>query len=154
MTPKRPGSTSSRSRTTRTSRRFLETWTLLSYVAARTQRVRLAPNVLSVPLRLPAVLARAAASLDLLSGGRVELGLGAGGFRDAIAAIGAPRLTAGQSVEALEESIDIIRAIWDAEEPRGVRYEGRHHRLERQARAGPGAPIGSTSARTSRACWR
>ena len=123
--------------------RFLETWTLLSYVAARTQRVRLAPNVLSVPLRLPAVLARAAASLDLLSGGRVELGLGAGGFRDAIAAIGAPRLTAGQSVEALEESIDIIRAIWDAEEPRGVRYEGRHHRLDGAKRGpAPAHPIG------------
>ncbi len=123
--------------------RFLETWTLLSYVAARTQRVRLAPNVLSVPLRLPAVLARAAASLDLLSGGRVELGLGAGGFRDAIAAIGAPRLTAGESVDALEESIDIIRAIWDADEPRGVRYEGRHHRLDGAKRGpAPAHPIG------------
>ncbi len=123
--------------------RFLDTWTLLSYVAARTQRVRLAPNVLSVPLRLPAVLARAAASLDLLSGGRVELGLGAGGFRDAIAAIGGPKLTAGESVEALEESIDVIRAIWDAQEPRGVRYAGRHHRLEGAKRGpAPAHPIG------------
>jgi alkanesulfonate monooxygenase SsuD/methylene tetrahydromethanopterin reductase-like flavin-dependent oxidoreductase (luciferase family) len=119
--------------------RFLETWTLLAFVAARTQRVRLAPNVLSVPLRPPAVLARAAASLDLLSGGRVELGLGAGGFRDAIAAIGGPRLTAGESVEALEESIDVIRAIWDTGEPRGVRYDGRHHRLE-GAKRGPAPP--------------
>src|SRR5690625_4315738 len=55
---------------------FLDTWTLLSYVAARTERVRLAPNVANVPLRPPAVLARAAASLDLLSGGRLELEIG------------------------------------------------------------------------------
>src|SRR4051812_46056645 len=52
---------------------FLDTWTLLSYVAAQTQRVRLSGNVLTLPLRQPAVLARSAASLDLLSGGRLEL---------------------------------------------------------------------------------
>ena len=57
---------------------FLDTWTLLSYVAARTTSVRLAPNVANLPLRQPAVLARSAASLDILSGGRLELGLGAG----------------------------------------------------------------------------
>src|SRR3954469_6453906 len=68
--------------------RFLDTWTLLSYVAARTERVRLAPNVLNVPLRPPAVVARAAASLDLLTDGRVELGLGTGAFWDAIEAMG------------------------------------------------------------------
>ncbi|HEY1672584.1 MAG TPA: LLM class flavin-dependent oxidoreductase, partial [Streptosporangiaceae bacterium] len=55
---------------------FLDTWTLLSYVAARTSRVRLAANVTNLPLRPPAVLARSVASLDLLSGGRAELGLG------------------------------------------------------------------------------
>ena len=68
---------------------FLDTWTLLSYVAARTSRVRLAPNVTNLPLRPPAVLARCVASLDLLSGGRVELGLGAGAFWDAIEAMAA-----------------------------------------------------------------
>src|SRR5699024_11124523 len=62
---------------------FLDTWTLLSYAAARTERIRLTGNVINLPLRPPAVLARAAASLDLLSGGRFELGLGAGGFWDA-----------------------------------------------------------------------
>lgn len=81
--------------------RFLDTWTLLSWGAARTSRIRLAPNVINVPLRPPAVLARAAASLDLLSGGRCELALGAGGFWDAIEAMGGRRLTPGQSVEAL-----------------------------------------------------
>jgi hypothetical protein len=57
---------------------YLDTWTLLSYLAARTRRIRLASSVHPVPLRPPALLARAAASLDILSGGRFELGLGAG----------------------------------------------------------------------------
>src|SRR5215218_4901332 len=59
-------------------RRFLDTWTLLAYLAGRTERVRLFPDVANLPLRHPALLAKAAASLDRLSGGRVELGLGAG----------------------------------------------------------------------------
>jgi alkanesulfonate monooxygenase SsuD/methylene tetrahydromethanopterin reductase-like flavin-dependent oxidoreductase (luciferase family) len=71
---------------------FLDTWTLLSWVAAQTERVQLAGNVLNLPLRQPAVLARAAASLDLLSGGRVSVGIGAGGFWDAIEAMGGRRL--------------------------------------------------------------
>lgn len=94
--------------------RFLDSWTLLSYVAARTSTIRLSPNVANLPLRPPAVLARAAASLDLLTGGRVELGLGAGAFWDAIAAMGGRRLTPGQSVTALGEAIDVIRAVWGA----------------------------------------
>jgi alkanesulfonate monooxygenase SsuD/methylene tetrahydromethanopterin reductase-like flavin-dependent oxidoreductase (luciferase family) len=56
---------------------FLDTWTLLSWAGAQTERVQLSGNVLNLPLRQPAVLARAAASLDLLSGGRVSLGIGA-----------------------------------------------------------------------------
>jgi alkanesulfonate monooxygenase SsuD/methylene tetrahydromethanopterin reductase-like flavin-dependent oxidoreductase (luciferase family) len=119
--------------------RFLDTWTLLSYLAARTSRVKLAPNVLNLPLRQPAVLARAAASLDLLSGGRVELGLGAGAFWDAIEAMGGGRLTPGQSVEALEEAIEVMRALWDVEQRGGARYEGSHYRLA-GAKRGP-APL-------------
>ncbi len=61
-------------------RRFVDTWTLLSMIAASTERIGLFPDVASLPLRPPAVLAKAAASLDVLSGGRVELGLGAGAF--------------------------------------------------------------------------
>src|SRR3954469_3214411 len=63
--------------------KFAETWTLLSVIAAHTTRVRLSPNVANVPLRPPLVLDKSAATLDLLSGGRVELGLGSGGFREA-----------------------------------------------------------------------
>ena len=91
---------------------FLDAWTLLSVVAAETTTVKVAPNVANLPLRPPAVLARSAASLDILSGGRVELGLGAGAFWDGIAAMGGPRLTPGQSVDALEEAIGVIRGIW------------------------------------------
>ncbi len=99
---------------------FLDAMTLLTYVAAKTERIRLAGNVLNLPLRPPAVLARAAASLDLLSGGRFELGLGAGAFWDAVEAMGGPRRTPGESVEALEEAIDVIRQIWDTSTRRGV----------------------------------
>ncbi len=108
---------------------FLDTWTLLSWVAAQTETVRLTANVLNLPLRPPAVVARAAASLDLLCGGRVELGLGAGGFWDAIEAMGGPRRSPGQAVDALSEAIDVIRAIWDTSEPGGVRLAGQHYRV-------------------------
>ncbi|MCA5892299.1 LLM class flavin-dependent oxidoreductase [Isoptericola sp. NEAU-Y5] len=108
---------------------FLDTWTLLSWVAARTERVTVAGNVLNLPLRPPAVLARAVASLDLLSGGRAALGLGAGGFWDPIVAMGGTRRTPGESVEALDEALDVIRGIWDSGERRALRVEGRYHQV-------------------------
>ncbi|GAA4350858.1 LLM class flavin-dependent oxidoreductase [Angustibacter luteus] len=107
---------------------FADTWTLLSWMAARTSRVRLSPNVANVPLRPPWVLAKSAATLDLLSGGRVELGLGSGGFREAIAAVGGPTLTAAQGVDALVEAIAVIRAAWRPED-RSVRLAGEHHAI-------------------------
>lgn len=116
--------------------KFLDTWTLLSYVAARTERVRLSGNVLNLPLRHPAVLARSAASLDLLSGGRFELGIGAGGFWDAIEAMGGRRLSPGQAVDALEEAIGIFREIWAAGEPGGVRVDGEYYQVK-GAKRGP-----------------
>jgi alkanesulfonate monooxygenase SsuD/methylene tetrahydromethanopterin reductase-like flavin-dependent oxidoreductase (luciferase family) len=108
--------------------RFLDTWTLLSVVAAQTTNVRVAPNVANVPLRQPVVLARSVASLDILSAGRVELGLGAGAFWDAIAAVGGPRLTPGQAVDALSEAIDVIRAVWSTDGA-AVHHEGAHYRV-------------------------
>lgn len=115
---------------------FHDTWTLLSYVAARTSTVRLSGNVLNLPLRQPAVLARAAASLDLLSGGRVELGLGAGGFVDAIHAMGGPRRSPGEATAALEEAITVIREVWAADKPGPVKVDGTHYRVH-GARRGP-----------------
>lgn len=95
---------------------FLDTWMLLSYVASRTRQIHVRGNVLNLPLRQPAVLARSAASLDLLSGGRFELGIGAGGLWEAIEALGGRRLTTGQSIEALEEAIQIMREVWNTDE--------------------------------------
>ncbi|MEU8164611.1 LLM class flavin-dependent oxidoreductase [Micromonospora parva] len=108
---------------------FLDTWTLLSFVAARTHRVHLAANVTNLPLRPPAVLARSVASLDLLSGGRVSLGLGAGAFWDAIEAMGGRRLTPGEGVRALTEAIEVIRQLWDVETRGGVRVDGEFYRV-------------------------
>jgi alkanesulfonate monooxygenase SsuD/methylene tetrahydromethanopterin reductase-like flavin-dependent oxidoreductase (luciferase family) len=122
-------------------RRFLDTWTLLAFAAARTRRVRFVPDVANLPLRLPAVLAKAAASLDVLSSGRLELGLGAGAFWDAIVAFGGPRRSGPESVDALEEAIAILRAFWAGE--RNIRIDGEHYRVH-GAHAGPvpAHPIG------------
>jgi alkanesulfonate monooxygenase SsuD/methylene tetrahydromethanopterin reductase-like flavin-dependent oxidoreductase (luciferase family) len=122
-------------------RRFFDTWTYLSYLAGRTQRVRLVPDVLNLPLRLPSVIAKSAASLDVLSGGRVELGIGAGAFWEAVEAMGGPNRTPKQSVDALEEAIAIIRGFWSGE--RSVTVEGEHYRV-RGAKPGPAPahPIG------------
>jgi alkanesulfonate monooxygenase SsuD/methylene tetrahydromethanopterin reductase-like flavin-dependent oxidoreductase (luciferase family) len=116
--------------------RFHDTSTLLAWVAARTERIHLAADVTNLPLRQPAVLARAAASLDLLSGGRFELGLGAGGFWDAIEAMGGRRLTPGQAVDALSEAIDIIRGIWDQGERARFEVDGAYYRVS-GAKRGP-----------------
>ena len=122
-------------------RRFFDTWTLLTAMAMRTERITLFPDVANLPLRPPAVLAKAAATLDLLSGGRVELGLGAGGFWDAIKAYGGPVRTPGESVSALEEAIQVIRLMWSGEH--GIRFEGKFYPLA-GAHSGPvpAHPIG------------
>jgi alkanesulfonate monooxygenase SsuD/methylene tetrahydromethanopterin reductase-like flavin-dependent oxidoreductase (luciferase family) len=122
-------------------RRFFDTWTLLAYVAGRTERLTLVPDVINLPLRLPSVLAKSAASLDVLSGGRVELGVGAGAFWDAIAAMGGRKLTPKQSVDALEEAIEIMRGFWSGK--RSVTVAGEHHRVS-GAKPGPAPahPIG------------
>ncbi|MEN0129140.1 MAG: LLM class flavin-dependent oxidoreductase [Brevundimonas sp.] len=115
---------------------FLDTWTLLSWVAASTQRVQVAGNVLNLPLRNPGVLAKSVASLDLLSGGRVALGLGSGAFWDAIVAMGAPRMTPGEAVTALDEAIDVIRGLWDTDTRGVLRAGGQFHHLD-GAKRGP-----------------
>ncbi|HLL86530.1 MAG TPA: LLM class flavin-dependent oxidoreductase [Thermoleophilaceae bacterium] len=122
-------------------RRYLDTWTLLSFVAARTERVRLLTDVVNLPLRLPSVLAKSAASLDRLSGGRVELGVGAGAFWDGVAAMGGPRRTPKESVDALEEAIAILRGFWSGE--RSVTVAGEHYSVQ-GAKPGPtpAHPIG------------
>ncbi|WMT91451.1 LLM class flavin-dependent oxidoreductase [Pelagibacterium sp. H642] len=107
---------------------FLDTYTLLTWIAAKTSRIRVAANVSNLPLRPPVVLAKAAASIDLLSGGRFEMGLGAGGFGDAIKAAGGPDLTAGQRVDALDEAIEVMRGVWDTSRA-GLKHEGEHYKI-------------------------
>ncbi len=111
-----------------------DTWTLLAWVAARTSRIHVSGNVLNLPLRQPAVLARALASLDLLSEGRVELGIGSGGYFDAMASMGAPLLSPADAVTGLDEALDIIRGIWDVEAGTPLHVEGRFHRVDGAAR--------------------
>jgi alkanesulfonate monooxygenase SsuD/methylene tetrahydromethanopterin reductase-like flavin-dependent oxidoreductase (luciferase family) len=122
-------------------RRFLDTWTLLAFLAAHTKRIRLFPAVASLPLRPPAMLAKAAASLDALSGGRLELGLGAGAFWDGIRAMDGPVRRPGEAVAALEEAIQVIRLMWSGQ--RSARFEGQHYHL-RGVHPGPppAHPIG------------
>lgn len=113
---------------------FLDTWTLIAMLLQATERVHIFPNVANLPLRPPAMLAKAAATADVLSGGRVELGLGAGAFRQGIEAMGGPGRTKGESVEALEEAARIIRAFWSGEH--AVRFAGKHYAVI-GARPGP-----------------
>jgi alkanesulfonate monooxygenase SsuD/methylene tetrahydromethanopterin reductase-like flavin-dependent oxidoreductase (luciferase family) len=108
--------------------RHLDTFSLLAAIVAQTAAVRVFADVGNLPLRPPAVLAKAAATLDLLSGGRFELGIGAGGYLDAAHAMGAPVRTPAQSLAALEEAVAVMRAMWSGER-RSIRLDGRYYQL-------------------------
>jgi alkanesulfonate monooxygenase SsuD/methylene tetrahydromethanopterin reductase-like flavin-dependent oxidoreductase (luciferase family) len=111
--------------------KHLDTSTLLTAVAARTSSIRVAANVANLPLRPPVGLAKHIATLDVISGGRAELGLGTGAFWDAIVAAGGERRTPGEAVDALVEAIRIIRGVWgqDPDQPgaRSVTVSGEHY---------------------------
>jgi alkanesulfonate monooxygenase SsuD/methylene tetrahydromethanopterin reductase-like flavin-dependent oxidoreductase (luciferase family) len=109
-------------------RRHLDALALLGVILARTERVRVFQAVGNLPLRPPAVWAKAAATLDLLSAGRFEAGLGAGGYLGPAHAMGAPELTSGESLEALEEAVQIMRESWSG--TRSIRHLGRHYQLD------------------------
>ncbi|GAA3931538.1 LLM class flavin-dependent oxidoreductase [Actinomadura viridis] len=109
-------------------RRFVDAQTLMATVLSATGRIRVFPAVACLPLRPPAVLAKAMATLDLFSGGRVELGLGAGAFWDAIEAYGGRRLAPGAARAALEEAVHVVRLLWDGRH--GARFTGRYYRLD------------------------
>jgi len=109
-------------------RRFLDTWTLISTLVPVTKHVRYFPDVANLPLRPPAMLAKAAASLDVLSGGRVEMGLGAGAFWDAVVGMGGPRRSPGEAVRSIEEAIKVMRLVWSDE--RSLRFDGEFYSLK------------------------
>jgi alkanesulfonate monooxygenase SsuD/methylene tetrahydromethanopterin reductase-like flavin-dependent oxidoreductase (luciferase family) len=118
-------------------RRYVDTWTLLATIAATTTRVTVFPDVANLPLRSPVLMAKAAATIDRLSGGRFELGLGAGAFWDAIEAVGGPRRKPGESLDALAEAVEVMRMIWSGE--RNLRFAGRFYPLA-GAHGGPEPP--------------
>jgi len=107
---------------------FLETWTLIATLLQATERVHIFPNVANLPLRPPVMLAKAAATLDVLSGGRVELGLGAGAFREGIEAMGGSGRSKGESIEALQEAVQIIHSFWSG--TRALHFEGKHYTVK------------------------
>jgi alkanesulfonate monooxygenase SsuD/methylene tetrahydromethanopterin reductase-like flavin-dependent oxidoreductase (luciferase family) len=117
-------------------RRYLDTFALIADLLARTSQLRFFPDVASLPMRPPTMLAKAAASLDVMSGGRFELGLGAGSFWDSVAGMGGTNRARSERVAALEEAIGIIRGALDVgPERRVVRAAGPHYPV-------PGYPPG------------
>jgi alkanesulfonate monooxygenase SsuD/methylene tetrahydromethanopterin reductase-like flavin-dependent oxidoreductase (luciferase family) len=106
---------------------------LIAYVLGQTSRVRVFPDVANVPLRPPLMLAKQAATLDQLSGGRFELGLGAGAFWDAIHAMGGPAHEPRQALAALREAIELMRGYWRGQ---SLRYSGEFYQAV-GARPGP-----------------
>lgn len=103
-----------------------ETTAMLTWIAARTSRIKLASRVLAVPFRRPAMVAKLAASLDLLSGGRFILGLGAGYSDQEITAVGGPVLSPAEKIDGLAEAIQVIRSAWTHS---GYTQQGRHHNV-------------------------
>jgi alkanesulfonate monooxygenase SsuD/methylene tetrahydromethanopterin reductase-like flavin-dependent oxidoreductase (luciferase family) len=102
-----------------------EPWTALSWIAAVTERIAVLPNVLGLPYRAPAVTAKVDETLDRLSGVRVVLGLGTGGYDAEFAAFGLAQRTPGEKVAVLGEAVQIIRGLW--REP-GFTFSGVHFR--------------------------
>jgi alkanesulfonate monooxygenase SsuD/methylene tetrahydromethanopterin reductase-like flavin-dependent oxidoreductase (luciferase family) len=103
-----------------------ETATLLTWILARTQRIRVLSRVFGLPLRNEAMLAKTAESMQRLSGGRLILGHGSGGAEDEFQSIGIPPATPGDRLAALEEGVVLMRRLWDGGP---VTFHGRHHRL-------------------------
>ena len=105
----------------------LECWTTISALAGETERIRLAPLVLANLYRHPATLAKMAATLDVISGGRVILGIGAGGSEGDHKAYGLPYPPTSKRTEMLDEAVQVINLLWSGER---VSFEGEYYRLE------------------------
>jgi alkanesulfonate monooxygenase SsuD/methylene tetrahydromethanopterin reductase-like flavin-dependent oxidoreductase (luciferase family) len=91
---------------------FLDTFALIGTLIGQTSRLRFMTDVANLPLRPAQMLAKTSASLDVLSGGRFELGLGAGRAWDQIAGLGGPRRSPREAVAAVSEAIDVLHALW------------------------------------------
>ena len=106
---------------------LLECWTTLSALARDTTRLRLGTSVLCNSYRLPSVLAKMGATLDVISGGRLELGLGAGWFEREYRAYGIPFPRIGERIEQLDEAVDVIRTMWTDARPT---FTGKHYAID------------------------
>ena len=104
-----------------------ETWTMLSWIAASTSRIGISTRVLGVPFRAPALVAKMAATLDALSGGRLVLGLGGGSGDDEFRAYGLGLPSPREKTDGLEDALTIIRGLWS--EPHFT-YEGHRYSTE------------------------
>jgi F420-dependent oxidoreductase-like protein len=105
----------------------LDAWTTLGALAERTERIRLGTLVSPATFRHPSVVAKSVATVDHVSGGRVELGLGAGWNEGEHAAYGFPFPALDERMTMLEEQLEIVSRLWTEER---VAFEGRHYRLE------------------------
>jgi probable F420-dependent oxidoreductase len=104
-----------------------ETWTMLSWVAANTSRIRVATRVLGVPYRPPAMVAKMAETLDRLSGGRLILGLGGGYSDEEFRAFGLTVPSPRDKVDGLAEAIQITRGLWSQQ---GFTFSGRLYQTD------------------------
>jgi probable F420-dependent oxidoreductase len=104
-----------------------EPWTLLTWIAAVTTRIRVATRVLAVPYRQPPVIAKMSETLDRLSGGRLVLGLGGGYLDEEFRAFGLPVPSPGDKIAGLEEAIQIARELWTRPD---VTFAGRLYRTD------------------------
>lgn len=105
---------------------ILECWTLLSWAAARTD-LRVGPLVACNDYRNPALLAKMAATLDIVSDGRLTLGLGAGWFEEEYEAYGWPFRDGFTRLLRLDEAIQVVRTMWTEDEPA---FQGDHYAIE------------------------
>jgi alkanesulfonate monooxygenase SsuD/methylene tetrahydromethanopterin reductase-like flavin-dependent oxidoreductase (luciferase family) len=116
-----------------------ETWTMLSWIAAATTRIKVATRVLGVPYRNVAMVAKMAETFDRLSGGRLILGLGGGYSDEEFRAFGMPVPTPREKVDGLAEAIHIIRGLWSEQ---SFTFKGQyHHTDEAQLEPKPGQRI-------------
>nr|WP_187361339.1 LLM class flavin-dependent oxidoreductase [Phytoactinopolyspora mesophila] len=115
--------------------KYLDTFTLLPWLAGQTEHIRFFPDVAHLPLRPPAMLAKSVASLDVLSGGRIELGLGAGAYPESSQAMGAEARSPAEAIAALQEAIGIVRQFWRSPQP-PIHHHGDAFQL-RGVKAGP-----------------
>ena len=116
----------------------LDAYASVGFVLGRTQRLSGFANVSNLPLRPAPMLARTVTSLSALSGGRIVLGMGAGGLWDRISDMGVPRLSPGEAVNAFEEAIVLVKKLSGGGQP--VTYRGRHYQVEQLEPAPVAAP--------------